>query len=73
MGLTGINLLDLRQRQPHFVAVKHRLRLLQGVTFEIHRLQFFLVLELLFNLVEVAQLAIARPELLQVFEVFQAF
>lgn len=53
MKLTGINLSNLGQRQPHLIAIEHRLRLLQRVAFEVDRFQFPLVLQLLLNLVKV--------------------
>lgn len=66
--LTRIDLLDLRQRQPHLVPVQRRLPRLQRVALKVHRLQLLLVAQLALHLREVRQLAVAGPELFQVDE-----
>lgn len=67
----GIDLLDLRQRQPDLIPVQCRASQLQRVAFEIHSLKFLLVLEFLLNLFEGGQSIAGCPELLQMCEMGQ--
>jgi hypothetical protein len=50
--LTSINLHNLRQGQPHFIPIKRRLLSLQRITLKVHRLQLFLIAQLLLNFLE---------------------
>lgn len=53
------------QGQLDLVPIQRPLFCLKRVSFKIHRLQIHLVTQLLFNLLEAAELAVAGPELLQ--------
>jgi hypothetical protein len=50
--LTSINLHNLRQRQPHFIPIKRRLLPLQWIALKVHRLQLFLIAQLLLDFLE---------------------
>jgi hypothetical protein len=65
---TRINLLDLRQRQPHLIPVHSRTIRLQRIPLEIHRLQLLLILQLALDLVKARELVIRRPQLLQILQ-----
>lgn len=72
MSLTGVNLADLRQRQPQLVPIQHRLALLHGVALKVNFFQLLLVTQCALNLAEIGDLAIAGPDVLERFQVLQA-
>lgn len=68
--LTSINLRHLRQRQPQLVPIQHRLALLHRVTFKVDFLQLLLVAQRTLDFAEICDLAIAGPDVLESFELF---
>lgn len=62
--LTSINLLDPRQRQPHFIPIHRRLSQLQRIPLEINRLKPFNATQLSLDLLKAAKEITGRPQFL---------
>ena len=66
--LTSIDLLYLRQRQPHFIPVHDVAACLQRVPLEIYRVQTLDRSEFALHLLEACEEVAARPQLFQVLQ-----
>lgn len=65
---TSVYLANVGQRQPDLVPIQRLSSCLKRVALEIDRLQPLLILEMLLDIIEISELIVASPDLLEILQ-----